>query len=308
MLSNKNTPSIRQLQLFSTLVEHLSISKVADILHISQPSVSIQLKKMAEQLQTELYTVSGRKVYITEAGEAVYQAIQSIDSTFRNLQIELNSFKGLQAGTLKLAVDSTAQYLISKVLSPFCHRYPKIDVQLTINNRQTLVKRLKNNEDDFYILSQTPAGIDVIKNPFITNSLVVVANRKHELNRQPHITLNRLQHYPFILREQGSGTRQHIEQFCKSHNIKLIERMTIQSNEAIKQFVAENMGLGILSHHTLNQGENSNLVVLDVDNFPIDSQWYLMRKAEKKLTLLAATFDEYMKNEWQTKQEKSGAL
>lgn len=302
MLNTKNTPSIRQLQLFSTLAEHLSISKVAEILHISQPSVSIQLKKMSEQLETELYTVSGRKVYITEAGQAVYRAIQSIDSTFSNLQIELNAFKGLQAGTLKLAVDSTAQYLISKVLSPFCHRYPKIDVQLTINNRQTLVKRMKNNEDDFYILSESPSGLDVIKTPFITNSLVVVANKKHELNRQPHISLNRLQHYPFILREQGSGTRKHVEQFCKSHNIKLIERMTIQSNEAIKQFVAENIGLGILSHHTLNQGENSDLVILDVDNFPINSQWYIMRRAEQKLTLLASTFDDYMKNEWQLKQ------
>ena len=299
MLNTKNTPSIRQFQLFSCLVNTLSISKVAEQLHISQPSVSIQLKKMSEQLGTELYLVNGRKVQITEAGFAAYNAIQSIDSTLNNLQIELNAFKGLQAGTLRLAVDSTAQYLISKLISPFCHRYPKVDLQLTINNREVLVQRLKNNEDDFYILSRAPTGIEVDKTPFITNSLVVVANKKHELSLKPHVTLNRLQHYPFILREHGSGTRLHVEKFCKQHNIKLIERMTIQSNEAIKQFVSENIGLGILSRHTLNQAEDPDLTILDVEQFPINSQWYIMHRNDVKMTLLASTFNDYVINEWQ---------
>lgn len=297
MLNSLKSPTLRQLEIFTALVELQSVSKVANKLHISQPSVSIQLRNLSEILNTELYIVNNRKVAITQAGYAVYEASRGIASTFENLQVELDAFNGLNAGKLKIAVVSTAQYFMPKLISSFCRKYPNIDIQLTINNRQTVLKRFSEGLDDFYVLSHWPEELKAVLTPFIDNELVVMANEQHELTRQPHISLNRLQHYPFIMREKGSGTRMSVDMFCKQHNIKLKEKMTIESNGAIKLFVAEGMGLGILSRSALTHSEINGLVTLDVDHFPIKSQWYLVRKSAQKLSLLANTFESFAKSQ-----------
>lgn len=297
MLNALKSPTLRQLEIFSALVESQSVSKVAELLHISQPSVSIQLKNLGELLNTELYFVNNRRVVITEAGHAVYHAAREIGSTLANLHVEIDAYNGLNAGTLKISVVSTAQYFMPKLISAFCRKYPNIDVQLTINNRQTVLKRFKENLDDFYVLSHWPKDIEAKKIPFIDNELVVMANDKHELTRQPHISLNRIQHYPFIMREKGSGTRMSVDVFCQQHNIQLKERMTIESNGAIKLFVAEGMGLGILSKTSFENSEVPGLIILDVEHFPIVNQWYLVRQKAQKVSLIAAKFEDFARNE-----------
>lgn len=295
MLNFTKSPTLRQMQIFSALVETNSVSRVAEKLHISQPSVSIQLKNLSEQLNTELYVVNNRKVHTTEAGYAVYQATLGIANTFEDLHIRLDAFNGLNAGKLKIAVVSTAQYFMPKLLSAFCRKYPNIDVQLTINNRQTVLKRFMENMDDFYVLSHWPEDLDAEKIPFVDNELVVMANDTHELTRQPHISLNRLQHYPFIMREKGSGTRMSIDMFCQKHNLTFKERMTIESNGAIKLFVAEGLGLAILSRSTLDHSNIPGLTTLDVEQFPIINKWFLVRKTGRSLSLLAETFETFAK-------------
>lgn len=297
MISKTRTPTIRQLQLFSALVETQSVSKTAERLFIAQPSVSIQLKKLSQLLDVELYSQQGRKIVITEAGFAVYRAAQDVANNFENLAIELNAFNGLQAGTLRLCIVSTAQNFMAKILGPFCRKYPNIDVELTIRNRKVVLERAMQNQDDFYVLSHCPDDLPLNKIPFLDNDLIVIAPERHELTRKSSISLNRLQHYPFILRENGSGTRTTIDNFCQQHGIKLRERMMVESNDAIKHMVAEGLGLAILSRHSVDHHPIKGISKLNVEHFPITSDWYLVNSKQRKLSLLAQTFSDYLKNE-----------
>ena len=291
------TPTLRQLQILQALAEYKNISLVAENLYISQPSVSIQLKKLSELFDTALYRVNGKKVKLTEEGMAVLKASNDIFSTLNKLSSKLDDIKGVKSGKLKLSVVSTAKSFLPLLLGSFCKKYPQVDVELNIGNRAQILANLKDNKDDFYVLSDCFNDKLISVKPFLDNPLMLVAPENHELTRQANISLTRLTHYPFIMREIGSGTRMSIDLFCQSNKITLQERMTIESNEAIKQAVVADLGLAILSKHTLNNIANSGLVILNVDNFPIKSTWYLAQNKQHKQSVLGKLFYDFMQNE-----------
>ncbi|MDO6447175.1 LysR family transcriptional regulator [Colwellia sp. 1_MG-2023] len=293
----KRLPTLRQMQILLALAEHKNISRVAEILHISQPSVSIQLKNLTEVFDSPLYHVNGRSLEFTEAGIAAVNTAQEMFFSLDKLHIELEDLKGAKSGVLKLAVVSTAKYFLPILLGPFCKRYPLIDVQLDIGNREQIIQRFNQNKDDYYIFSQYPKADNLVAEPFLENPLVVVAPVNHELTKKMPISLNRLSHYPFLLREHGSGTRHSIEGFCQQHNVSFKAKMTIESNQAIKHSVAAGLGLAILSSHTLDYMQDDNLVKLDVEHFPIQSQWYLVRNKKRHQTILAELFYQYLQEE-----------
>jgi DNA-binding transcriptional LysR family regulator len=291
------TPTLRQLQIFLALSEHKNISRVAEALQISQPSVSIQLKNLTDVLGMQLYNVNGRSVELTEAGESTVNSAREMFFSLDKLHIELDDLKGIRSGVLKLSVVSTAKYFLPILLGQFCKRYPLIDVELNVGNRQEIIKRFNQNKDDFYVFSQCPESDNLIAEPFLDNPLVVVAPANHELTKKMPVSLTRLAHYPFLLREKGSGTRRCIDDFCKLYKIKLKAKMTIESNAAIKHSVAAELGLAILSSHTLDYMQDSSLAVLDVEHFPLKSQWYLVRTKNRNQTVLAELFHEYLQQE-----------
>ncbi|TYK66551.1 LysR family transcriptional regulator [Colwellia echini] len=297
---NNRTPTLRQLQILQALAEYKKISVVAEKLYISQPSVSIQLKKLSELFDITLYRVHGKSVKLTDAGLAVLEASNEMFSTLNRLSSKLDDLKGVKSGTLKLNVVSTAKYFLPLLLGSFCKKYPLVDVELNIGNRAEVLASLKENKDDFYVLSDCLDDTNISADPFLDNLLVVVAPAKHELTLQPSISLARLTHYPFIMREHGSGTRLSVDQFCHQHKISLKEKMTIESSEAIKHSVAADLGLAILSQHTLEHSSGSGLVKLNVEGFPIKSTWYLVQNKRRKQSILAKLFYDFMQNEGQT--------
>ena len=291
------TPTLRQLQILQALAEYKKISLVAEKLFISQPSVSIQLKKLTELFDITLYHVNGKSVELTEAGNAVLEASNEIYTTLNHLSSKLDDLKGAKSGKLKLCVVSTAKYFLPLLLGSFCKKYPLIDVELNIGNRIQVLARLKESKDDFYIVSDCPDSSNIIVDRFLDNPLVVVAPENHELTRKSPISLTRLTHYPFIMRELGSGTRMSIDNFCNTHKITLKEKMTIESSEAIKHAVVADLGLAILSQHTLDYILKSGLVKLDVTGFPIKSTWHLVQNKLRKQSILAQLFYEFMQKD-----------
>lgn len=287
-------PTLRQLQLIQALAQYKSISVVAQQLHVSQPSVSIQLKNLSDLIDMPVYHNNGKSIELTDAGRALLTGADEIFSSLYNLNVKLDELKGLTAGSLKLCVVSTAKYFLPLILGQFCKKHPKVDINLKIGNRKEVIERLQANEDDFYFFSHCPENIDIVKTPFMDNELVVVAPERHALAIKKEISLNRLSHYPFIMREAGSGTRRTIEHFCKEHSVSLNEKMIIESNEAIKYAVASGLGLSILSRHTLDYGEVPGLIKLDVKHFPIRSKWFLVHRAERQQSLLAKEFEAFM--------------
>ncbi|BCE01416.1 LysR family transcriptional regulator [Marinicellulosiphila megalodicopiae] len=291
------TPTLRQLQIFMALADEKNISKVAQSLHISQPSVSIQLKNLTDLIGLPLYNINARNIDLTDAGKSVLKNAHEMFFSLNKLKIEIEDLKGIKSGTLKLAVVSTAKYFLPILLGEFCKRYPLIDVQLKIGNRQQIIERFNQNKDDFYVFSQCPESENLIAEPFVDNPLIVVAPVGHALTKKKSITLKQLSQFPFLMREQGSGTKRSIDDFCKQHQLVLKTKMTIESNEAIKHCVSAHLGLAILSSHTLDYMEDTSLVRLKVAHFPIKSQWYLVRTKNRGQTVLAELFHDYLQQE-----------
>ena len=291
------TPTLRQLEILLALDEHKTISKVAQNLHISQPSVSIQLKNLADLYHVSLYQNHGKKIEFTQAGLEIINSAKQIFFSLESLNIQLDDIQGIKSGTLKLAVVSTAKYFLPILLGQFCKRYPKIDVELKIGNRQQIIDRFNNNKDDFYVFSQLLDSENLIAEPFIENPLVVVVPENHELNTKRKISLKKLSKYPFLFREKGSGTRHAIDEFCKANDLKLEKKMIIESNEAIKHSVAAELGIAILSRHTLDYIKEHGLVKINVEKFPIQSQWYLVSNKKRNTTVLAKAFHDFLQSE-----------
>ncbi|HKJ87513.1 MAG TPA: LysR substrate-binding domain-containing protein, partial [Gammaproteobacteria bacterium] len=191
---------------------------------------------------------------------------------------------------------TTAKYFAPRLLGGFCDRFPGVDTSLKVTNRERVLERLQNNEDDLYIFGRPPAGVEVEAVSFLRNPLVALAPPDHPLADRARVPLAELGNYPFLAREPGSGTRLAVERLCDERGVSLKVRMELGSNEAIKQSVAAGMGISVLSQHTL-VGSGGELALLDVEGFPIERQWYLVYPVGKQLSIVARTFMDFLLEE-----------
>ncbi|MBA6415510.1 LysR family transcriptional regulator [Colwellia sp. 6M3] len=293
-LQSNRQPTMRQLQLIQALARYQSLSVVAENLHISQPSVSIQLKNLSDLIGLPVYQMQGRKLTLTDAGKAVLRSANTIFQCLDNLKTDIDNLQGVITGTLLISVVTTAQYFLPLLLAAFAKQHPKVEIKLEIGNREKIQSRLIDNRDDFYIFSNIPQNVKVLETPFLDNEVVVVVPENHELAQFPRVSLARLSHYPFILREAGSGTREYTVELFKQHGLTLNEKMTIASSEAIKQAVAAGLGISVLSKHSLDFGIMPRVKIINVDHFPIRSKWRLVQNASRQPTLLANAFHKFM--------------
>lgn len=290
--------SLRQLQVFEAIARHGSFTRAAEELFLTQPTVSMQVKKLEEAVGLALFEQVGKRMYLTDVGQALRQSARGILETLARFEMEAADLKGLKTGHLRLAVVTTAKYFAPRVLGQFCRRYPGIDVSLKVTNRERLLQRMAQNEDDLYIIGHPPASAELEFEPYLPNPLVVLAPGDHPLAGQRRIAPERIAREPFIMREPGSGTRLAVEQYFARHGLAPRIRMELGSNEAIKQAVLGHLGLSILSRHTLGSlPEGGDLAVLDVVGFPLSWQWYVGYPRGKQLSVIARTFLEYLGEE-----------
>jgi DNA-binding transcriptional LysR family regulator len=243
-----------------------------------------------------LFDQVGKKIFLTEAGEELYRTCREVFSQLERFDMFIADLKGLATGTLRLAVVTTAKYFIPRLLGTFCQLHPGIDVVLKVSNRERILARLSDNEDDLYILGQPPDGLDAVDEPFLENPLVVLAPAGHPLAGQARIPLGRLVDEPFLLRESGSGTRIAIERLFATHGLKIRVRMELGSNEAIKQAIVGGLGISILSRHTLvMDAPAGQIAILDVEGFPIQRHWHVVYPSGKQLSVVAGAFLEHLR-------------
>ncbi len=294
--------TFRQLEILLAVYEQGGVSAAADHLHLTQPTVSMQLKKLSEALDTQLYQRMGKRQVFTESGEAVVAAARDILARFEHLDAQLADFRGLRAGTLRVAVVTTSKYFIPHLLGSFCEQYPEIDLQFRVGNRQQIINRLHDGLDDLYVFSHPPENEDIAVSDFLPNPLVAIAPEGHPLSLRETLQLQDLADEPFLMREPGSGTRYAIEKYFREQGVELSVRMTIESNEAIKHAVMSGLGISILSAHTLTFGGRAGLSELQVEGLPIRSRWYLVRQRQRAPSLPASAFLDYLEASEETKE------
>ncbi len=287
--------TLRQMQVFEAVARHLSYTRAAEELFLSQPAVSMQIRQLETQLGVALLEQLGKRIHLTEAGREVYQYSRTIAHQLDEMESVLANLKGLTGGKLRISVASTANYFVPNLLAAFYRLHPDVTVSLDITNRETLLRQLSENTVDLVVMGQPPADTDVEAGVFMDNPLVVVAPPGHPLVQEQHIPLTRLQNEVFLVREPGSGTRVAMERFFSERGIRLTTGMEVGSNEAIKQSVQAGLGLGLLSRDTLEQELSlKRLAILDVAEFPILRHWYVVHRRGKRLPTVAKAFKEFL--------------
>lgn len=282
--------TFRQLETFAAVARLKSFSRAAEALHLTQPAVSIQIRQIADAVGLPVFEQHGREIALTPAGEELIAAARGLDDVWNRFESAVAGLKGLRRGKLRVALVTTAKYFLPRMLGAFCRRYPDIDIELEIANRERIVERLRGNQDDLYVMSYPPADLDIVSRPFLDNELVVVAPPGHPAAGR-RLTLADLAGEHFLLREPGSGSRHAVDEHLRAAGVRLDVRLSLASNEAIRDLVASGLGLAVLSRHALGDAiERGELVVLDVAGFPLRRPWSVVHLRGKVLPLPAQAF------------------
>ncbi|HEY9200434.1 MAG TPA: LysR substrate-binding domain-containing protein [Gammaproteobacteria bacterium] len=287
--------TLHQLKIFYALSQHMSITRTAEALHLTPPAVSIQVKQLAESAGEALIDQVGKQIFLTDAGKAVAEASRDIFERIDALQDELAGIQSLEQGSLSVSIITTAKYFVPRLLGTFASQYPDIEVALFVGNRQSVLDRLNENKDDFYVLGRPPDNLKVEAIPFAPNPLVAIAPPDHPLAKTKNISAERISKEPFIIRESGSGVRMSTLQYFRERNLSINIRMELGSNEAVKQIVMGNLGISFLAESTLTKElELGELIKLDIEGLPIERHWFMVHQSKKLLSPLASAFKEYL--------------
>jgi DNA-binding transcriptional LysR family regulator len=287
--------TLRQLQVFEKVANHLNYSRAAEQLYLSQPAVSMQIKQLEEHIGLPLFEQMGKKIFLTEAGRELHHYARSIAQQLAEMEAVFEEMKGLGRGKLTLSVVNTANYFTPQLLARFCERHPNINVILQVANRDAVLKQLADNSTDLAIMGQPPDGLDISAELFLDNPLVVIAPPGHPLAKLKHVKFARLAEETFLSREQGSGTRSAMERIFAQHKIQPHISMEMETNEAIKQAVQAGMGLGILSLHSIDlELETKRLAMLNVEHFPLLRHWFVAHRSNKRLSGAALAFKDFL--------------
>ncbi|HWP47379.1 MAG TPA: LysR substrate-binding domain-containing protein [Candidatus Limnocylindrales bacterium] len=290
--------TFRQLETFQAVARHLSFTRAAQELFLTQPAVSIQIKQLEEQLGLPLFDHIGKRIYLTQAGQELYAYNRKILDLLKEMEMVMGELKGLKRGKLALSGVTTTEYLLPSLLGIFRQIYPDIQVSLEVTNRARVLQRFANNEIDLAVMGQPPEELNLTGEPFLPNQLLLVASPSHPLTREKQIPLSRLASETFLVREPGSGTRMALERLFKEAGLSLRIGLELGSNEAIKQAIQAGLGLGVLSVYALSlELMGGKLVALNAEGFPLQRYWYLVYLAEKRLSPAARAFKEFLQTQ-----------
>ncbi len=287
-----------QLRVFEASARLGCFARAAEELHLAQPTVSVQMKKLSETVGFPLFEQVGKRIYLTAAGQRVYAGCNDVFRALSCLEERLTEMRGLDSGHLQLAVTSTAKYFAPRLLGAFIQRYPGVETSLHINNRSTLLERLRNNEDDLYMFANPPDQQEVMVQAILSNPLVVFACSDHPMAGEKDIAFARLADEPFLIREPGSGTRMATLRLFERHGLTPKIRMELNTNEAIREAILAGLGVSILSRYTFGlEPEQTKLVCLDVEGFPLESHWHFVYPVGKHLSVAARAFMDFARVE-----------
>jgi DNA-binding transcriptional LysR family regulator len=287
--------TLNQLRIYLKITQTLSITKSAEQLNLTQPAISIQLKNFQQQFDYPLIEIIQKKIHVTALGKEIAQAAESIINEIDNINYRSQNFKNKLAGHLKITIVSTGKYIMPYFLAKFLKENTSIDLTMDVTNKSKVIRSLLQNEIDFALVSILPENIQVNKFDLIENELFLVGNKSSEILKKFNKDFENL---PFILREEGSGTRQVMEKFIQENKIKIKKKIELTSNEAVKQAIIAGLGYSIMPLIGIrNEIESGRLKIIPIKGLPIKTTWRLIWLKEKRLSPIAESYLEFLKKE-----------
>lgn len=289
--------TLNQLQIFLKIVQAQSITKAAELLNLSQPAVSIQLKNFQDQFDIPLTEVIGRKIYITDFGREISEAAENILNQVQAINYKTLAYKGQLAGRLKISVVSTGKYVMPYFLTDFIQEHAGIELLMDVTNKSKVVESLQNNEVNFALVSILPDDLPIEKLDLLQNNLFLVGNKTPPLGHDisPKEVFKNL---PLIFREKGSGTRQTMENFIQRNELTVLRKMELTSNEAVKQALLAGLGYSIMPLIGIkNELQSGELKIIPVGGLPVRTTWSLIWLKGKKHSPVSIAFLRYLEKQ-----------
>lgn len=289
--------TLHQLRVFLKITDNQSITKAAEALNLTQPAVSIQLKNFQDQFSIPLTEVVGRQLYITDFGKEIAEAAEKILNEVDAITFKTMAYQQQLAGRLKISIASTGKYVMPYFLSDFMREHRGVDLVMDVTNKTYVVESLERNEVDFSLVSVIPDQLKLNRVQLMQNKLYLVGSTRNKWH--PNTPKRKIfEEYPLLYREKGSATRAAMEGFIKAKKLPTYKKMTLTSNEALKQAVMAGLGYSIMPLIGIkNELHNGSLQIIPFKGLPIVSNWNLIWLQSKKLSPVAAAFLEYIQLE-----------
>ncbi|WP_272890783.1 LysR family transcriptional regulator [Stutzerimonas sp. S1] len=290
--------TLRQLQVFGAVCESRSYSRAAEEMALTQPAVSLQIRQLEELVGQPLFEYVGKKLYLTEAAEALRRASGDIFARLDSLDMQLSDLQGSLQGQLNLAVESSAKYFVPHLFAAFRRQHPEVSLQLSVVNRAQVIKRLSDNRDDLVIMSLMPSEIALEFLPFLNNPIIAVAPPEHPLCRASRLSLQDLAAYPLLVREPGSGTRKACEEYFQQKRAHFAQTVQIASLDALREAVIAGLGVALLPRHAVTlELAHGLLRELPVDELPLYRSWCIAYARGKRLSPVAQAFFAFIRDQ-----------
>lgn len=296
--------TLHQLRVFLAIVDCKSITKASIYLNLSQPAVSIQFKNFQDQFSLPLIDVISKKVFITDFGMEIAKAARNIITEVEEINYKIEQFNGLISGKIRITSVSTGKYILPYFISDFFMNNMGVDLFLDSLNKPQVVEALKENQTDFALISVLPSNLELEEMILLPNHLFLVCSTVlWNLYDQDLKTI--LQNRPFLLREEGSATRNISEKFLDKNNVKPNKKIELTSNEALKHAIIAGMGISILPLASMkDQILDGSLTIINIEELPIVTNWRLVWLKEKSLSPAARAFLSYLESEKSAIQNK----
>jgi len=275
----------RRLQVFFTVAKLLSFTKAAESLHMTQPAVTFQVRQLEEYFNTRLFDRTHNRISLTEAGVNVYGYAEKIFELYGEMESMVREMTGDIGASVTIGASTTiAEYMLPSLLGDFRVKYPDVLIHLKVSNTEGVVSMVENNVIDLGVVEAPVGNKNLVVERCRNDKLVAIVPPQHPLAKKSVVTLNELLVYPFICREEGSGTREVIEDYvCNAEGCKngLNVAMELGSPEAVKGAVEANMGISIVSDATVvKEHRLGTLKLLDLDP-PMERPFSFVHQKQK---------------------------
>jgi len=240
-----------KLRVFCAVAETKSFSKASELIHLTQPAVSLQIQAMEELYETRLFDRSGNTINLTPAGEILYKRAKEILALYAEAQQNISEITGAIKGSLSIGASSTiGNYLLPHIISAFKKKVPQVNISLVVGNTKTITEKLNAGEIDIALVEGDVSKQRFSVETLLSDELVVIMSPAHPWAERRNLPAIELTKEPLIMREEGSGTRQIILKYLEEHGLKLDQlkiALVMGSTEAIKGAVEEGIGVSIMS-------------------------------------------------------------
>ena len=300
----KKTPLIdfdlRQLEIFSKVVELGSFSKAADIVFLAQASVSERVATLENMVGAKLLDRLGRQVIPTKAGELLYKHALLLLDMKRTASLEMQGFLGLRSGSIHMGGSTIpGEFILPEMIKRFREKRPLMSVSLTIGDSKEIADLVLDGNLELGVIGSKNVHRSLIRNELWQDELVLVVPAQHRWAKKREISLEELTEEPFILREAGSGTLKIMEDYLHESGLKgtksLIIAARLSTSTAVKEGIKTGLGVSILSIRALKtELDNGILKALKIKDLPMSRKFYLIRDRRRTASPLCHALIEFL--------------